>query len=66
MLNASSLVLAARRNVAPLIVAALLASIAACGVAFAQGERAVALTPSPPGSEVYFIDLKTERRFLRS
>ena len=58
MLNAIERVLAARRNAAHWIVAALLASIAACGVAFAQGERPAGLTPSPPEAEVYFIGLE--------
>jgi hypothetical protein len=39
-------------------VAMLVVAIASCGAAFAQGQRTGGPTPSAPGAEVYFIDLK--------
>ena len=36
----------------------LVVAIASCGAAFAQGQRTGGPTPSAPGAEVYFIDLK--------
>jgi Domain of unknown function (DUF4399) len=40
------------------VVAMLVVAIASCGAAFAQGQRTGGPTPSAPGAEVYFIDLK--------
>src|SRR5262245_41667091 len=40
------------------IAALLVVGIAACGAAFAQAPRTGGPTPSGPGAEVYFIDLK--------
>jgi hypothetical protein len=43
---------------ASLIVALQVVSMTACDVALAQTRRTGGLTPSPPGAEVYIIDLK--------
>ncbi|MGA7489018.1 MAG: DUF4399 domain-containing protein, partial [Xanthobacteraceae bacterium] len=51
-------VLAARCRRAGVIAAVMLAGIGACGGAVAQARGPGELTPSPPGAEVYFIDLK--------
>jgi uncharacterized protein DUF4399 len=51
-------VVARRSKGASLIVALLFVGMAACDVAVAQNQRGRGLTPSPPGAEVYFIDLK--------
>jgi hypothetical protein len=40
------------------VVAMLFVAIASCGVAFSQSQRTGGPTPSAPGAEVYFIDLK--------
>ena len=40
------------------LVAMLFVAVASCGAAFAQTQRTGGPTPSAPGSEVYFIDLK--------
>ena len=40
------------------VVATLFVAIASCGAAFAQTQRTGGPTPSAPGAEVYFIDLK--------
>jgi hypothetical protein len=40
------------------VVAMLFVAFASCGVVFAQGQRTGGPTPSGPGAEVYFIDLK--------
>ena len=40
------------------VVAMLFVAIASCGAAFSQGQRTGGPTPSAPGAEVYFIDLK--------
>ena len=40
------------------VVATLFVAIASCGVAFSQSQRTGGPTPSAPGAEVYFIDLK--------
>jgi hypothetical protein len=40
------------------IAAALLIGIAACGIAVAQAPNTGPLTPSPPGADVYLVDLK--------
>src|SRR5262247_4705750 len=39
-------------------VAMLFVAIASCGAAFSQSQRTGGPTPSAPGAEVYFIDLK--------
>src|SRR5262247_706372 len=39
-------------------VATLFVAVASCGAAFAQSQRTGGPTPSGPGAEVYFIDLK--------
>jgi hypothetical protein len=52
-------VLVARHSkVASLIVALLFVGMSECDVAVAQTQRTGGLTRSPPGAEVYFIDLK--------
>ncbi len=43
---------------ARVIATLLFLDAAACGIAFAEGQRSGGPTPSPPGAEVYFIDLK--------
>src|SRR5215467_6676383 len=40
------------------VVATLFVAIASCGAAFSEGQRTGGPTPSAPGAEVYFIDLK--------
>ena len=40
------------------VVAMLVVAIASCGAAFSQSQRTGGPTPSAPGAEVYFIDLK--------
>ena len=40
------------------VVAMLFVAIASCGAAFSQGQPTGGPTPSGPGAEVYFIDLK--------
>ena len=40
------------------VVAMLVVAIASCGAAFAQSQRTGGPTPSAPGAEVYFLDLK--------
>src|ERR1700740_2318839 len=40
------------------VVAMLFVAFASCGVVFSQGQRTGGPTPSAPGAEVYFIDLK--------
>ena len=40
------------------VVAMLFVAFASCGVVFSQGQRTGGPTPSGPGAEVYFIDLK--------
>jgi hypothetical protein len=40
------------------VVAMLFVAFASCGAVFAQGQRTGGPTPSGPGAEVYFIDLK--------
>jgi hypothetical protein len=40
------------------VVAMLFVAIASCGAAFSQSQRTGGPTPSAPGAEVYFIDLK--------
>ena len=40
------------------VVTTLVVAIASCGAAFAQSQRTGGPTPSAPGAEVYFIDLK--------
>ena len=40
------------------VVAMLLVAFASCGAVFSQGQRTGGPTPSAPGAEVYFIDLK--------
>jgi hypothetical protein len=40
------------------VVAMLFVAIASCGAAFSQGQPTGGPTPSAPGAEVYFIDLK--------
>jgi hypothetical protein len=40
------------------VVAMLFVAIASCGAVFSQGQRTGGPTPSAPGAEVYFIDLK--------
>jgi hypothetical protein len=40
------------------VVAMLFVAFASCGAAFSQGQRTGGPTPSAPGAEVYFIDLK--------
>jgi hypothetical protein len=40
------------------VVAMLFVAFASCGAVFSQGQRTGGPTPSAPGAEVYFIDLK--------
>ena len=40
------------------VVAMLFVAIASCGAVFSQSQRTGGPTPSAPGAEVYFIDLK--------
>ena len=40
------------------VVAMLFVAVASCGATFAQTQRTGGPTPSAPGAEVYFIDLK--------
>src|SRR5256886_6792713 len=40
------------------VVVVLFVAFASCGVVFSQGQRTGGPTPSAPGAEVYFIDLK--------
>src|SRR5438128_2117352 len=40
------------------VVTMLFVAIASCGAAFSQSQRTGGPTPSAPGAEVYFIDLK--------
>ena len=40
------------------VVAMLFVAVASCGAAFAQTQRTGGPTPSAPGAELYFIDLK--------
>ena len=40
------------------LLAMLFVAIASCGAVFSQGQRTGGPTPSAPGAEVYFIDLK--------
>ena len=40
------------------VVVVLFVAFASCGVVFSQGQRTGGPTPSGPGAEVYFIDLK--------
>jgi hypothetical protein len=40
------------------VVATLVVAIASCGAAFSQSQRTGGPTPSAPGAEVYFLDLK--------
>ena len=44
--------------ITPHVVAMLFVAFASCGVVFSQGQRTGGPTPSAPGAEVYFIDLK--------